>query len=206
MDWEVNLIPEDALEKEIPLSKILYLVMSLIISCALVFGGWLWANYYYNTISITINEISSEITIKNAEIGQYRQLQKDVSALRQTIGNVQGLLDKHVYWSEVFNKLEEYTVSGVYFKSMTADINGSVALSAVGKDYETAVRQLFVFDKASDFVTDITISNIVFAQESAASVIAPSSEEIIAPAINGEESVAFTVNLSILPSIFYYPQ
>jgi len=203
-DWEVNLIPEESMEKEISVTKLLYLAMSLLLAGAVVFGGWLWANYYYNTITSTISEVNAEIAIKNIEISRYQQVQKEVQLLKQKITSVQELLDKHVYWSQIFNKLENYTLSDVFYKSMAADINGSVTLAAEAKDYETAVKQLFVFEEASDFVTNVTISNIVFKQ--AEELLDTQPVEETDSLQLSDNQVSFTIGLSVLPSIFLYPQ
>lgn len=202
VNWEVNLIPEEAQEKEIPVSKILVLVMSVIISIGLVFGGWLWANYYYNTISVTISEVDAEIANIQSEIARFENLQDDAKNLQQKIENVDLLLEKHIYWSEFFNKLEFYTLAEVYYENMTADVNGTIILTAVSDTYENSIKQLYVFNEADDFVTDVTISGIT-KNGTTAGVIA--GEEINDSQLsNSNETVRFNVNLTINPALFYY--
>ena len=203
MDWEVNLIPEDSQEKNIPVSIILFLIMSVVISGALVFGGWLWASYYHNTISTTISEIDAEISLIEADISQYSQLQEDARIIQNKITSVQDLLDKHIYWSEFFNKLEFYTITDVYYSSMSVDINGAVTLSAVGSSYENAVKQLMVMEKANDYITKVTISDITFQNDTA---VADENTENENQIISEELNVNFNINLMVQPEIFYYPK
>jgi len=203
VNWEVNLIPEEAQEKEVPVSKILILVASVITAIGLVFGGWIWANYYYNTITVTIGKVDQEIADLQTQIAEYGDVQDKAESLQQQIENVELLLEKHVYWSEFFNQLEMYTNSDVYYKNMTADINGNITLAAVTDDYESVIRQLYVFREADDFVTDVTISNIA-RQESDDAPSANQETEETEVAVNNEEAVDFTVNLTINPSLFYF--
>ncbi|MDP2685377.1 MAG: hypothetical protein Q8P20_10195, partial [bacterium] len=202
MNWEVNLIPEESKEKEIPISKILVLVMSVIIAVGVVFGGWLWANYYYNTISVTISEVDAEIANIQSQVAQYENIQDDAKELQQKIENVSLLLEKHIYWSEFFNKLEFYTLSKVYFNSMSADVNGTITLTAVSDTYENAIKQLYIFEDANDFVNSVTISNV---SKSLTTKIIEEGDDNIDDQLSSEiEKVNFNVNLTINPALFYY--
>ncbi len=197
IDWEVNLIPEDAVEVRIPFTRFLYLMLFVIVAAGVVFGGWLWANWYYNTITTEISEVNQEISITEIRINQYEEMTDEVKSMRQKIDNVTNLLDKHVYWSSIFAKLEAYTTADVYYTSMTSDVNGSLVLSAVGKDYNAAIRQFKIFERAHDFVTGVSMSDVAF-------VTADDAEETLTYTDNPR--VRFTMSLVVEPTLYYYPQ
>ncbi len=205
LNWEVNLIPVEAQEKEIPVSKILILIMVVIISCGLVFGGWLWTNYYYNTISVTISEVDAKIANIESHIAKYDNVEEDAKVLQQKIQNINLLLEKHIYWAEFFNKLEFYTLSEVYYTTMSADINGTITLMATTNNYENAIKQLFIFKEADDFVTNVTISDIkkINANEEAVAGTTPTGTTTTG--LNADvDTVNFNISLKIDPNLFYY--
>ncbi len=85
---------------------------------------------------------------------------------------------------------------------MSVDVNGTVTLTAIGSSYENAVKQLMVMEKATDFVTEVTISDIVF-QDITAEQLAGQEDQIEMIA-SDEQMVKFNINLTVLPEIFYY--
>ncbi|MFA5052320.1 MAG: hypothetical protein WC544_04675, partial [Patescibacteria group bacterium] len=202
VEWEVNLVPDDAIEKELPISKILIGVMCVIISVALVFGGWIAANTYYSNVSVTISDMNGQIESNRIEINGYQKLQAEVRDFNQKISTIQTLLTKHVYWSQIFNKLEHYTVPEVYLTGMTADVNGSVSLSVIGENYESAVKQLEVFKRASDFVSKVTVTGICFVSDTACSGT-DGANLLVTPT---SQTVKFSVNLMVQSAIFYWPK
>ncbi len=203
LDWEVNLVPEEALEHEIPVTKILYLALAFIVSVSCVFGGWLAANWYFNQKIQELNSINSEISALDASIRSYKNLQDEVKSLNTSLNNVKTMLEKHVSWSQLFTKLERYTLPEVYYKSLSADVNGTVTLSASAKDYETAIKQLYIYQQASDFVDSATISGITFAGRSTAAGVAPLTRLPAETQTDPKETVNFGITLSVIPSIFY---
>lgn len=196
LNWEVNLVPEEALEQEISISRVLSLITYAIIAAGLVFGGWFWAHWYYNSITTSINKISNDITLADIQIRSYQTLQEDITALRQQIDDVQTLLDKHVYWSSIFTQIERYTSPDVYYQSMTADVNGSIRLTAVGKNYDAAIKQLMVLESADEFVTSVMVSDIAFQGP---------TETLATTAASIDPPVTFSITLTITPQIFYFP-
>ncbi len=202
MNWEVNLVPEEALEQEISVSRVLGLVTVAIVAAGLVFGGWLWANWYYNNVTQSIAEVNNQIAITDIKIRSYKNLQDDVAALQEQISDIKTLLDKHVYWSGVFTELEQYTSPDVYYTSLTADVNGSITLKAVGKDYDAAIKQLMVLNNANDFVNSVTVSDIVFASADDQTTTAVTQPSVTA---TKDTTVKFSVTMTVNPNIFYYP-
>ncbi|MBI5037315.1 MAG: hypothetical protein HZC01_01205 [Candidatus Kerfeldbacteria bacterium] len=206
-NWEVNLVPEESLEQEISISRVMMLATFIVVAVGVVFGGWLWANWYYNSITTEINKMNNQIVIADIQIRSYEKMLNEINELRVQIDNVSTLLDKHVYWSSFFSELERATSPDVYFTSMSADVNGTVTLQAVGRNYDAAIKQLMVFEKAQSFVSDVTVSGIAFTGTLAESTNTTATSAIgsATPAARvGDTPVTFTVELTVQPAIFYF--
>ncbi|MBU0598425.1 hypothetical protein KKF61_05580 [Patescibacteria group bacterium] len=201
LEWEVNLIPEDALEIKFSVTKFLYMVLFMVFACGIVFGAWLAANFYYNNITIEIREVNEEIAEADTFISQYQELLDKVRNIKMDIATVQTMMDEHVYWSEIFSMVEKYTIPDVYYTSMTSDVGGSINISAIGKDYESAIKQLIVYENAYDFAESVIVSDITFIAESEMKET-PEEPEITPD--KKERPVSFIIHLDVLPSIFYY--
>lgn len=96
-------------------------------------------------------------------IEEYDFQRKQMEGLKARLIALEDLLTNHVYWTQVFSMLEKYTIDDVYFKSFAATQEGSIILSAVGKDYEAVAKQLVAFQQAKDFISDAKINAAVAA-------------------------------------------
>ncbi|MFA6098853.1 MAG: hypothetical protein WCV50_03695 [Patescibacteria group bacterium] len=200
MEWEVNLIPEDAVEVKVLASRWLYLALFIIIAFGLSFGGWVWSDWYKNNITAQIGDVKQKIFEADARIKQYDQLLQNVQSLNQDIQDTTTLMSQHIYWSKLFEILEEYTTPDVYYTNMTADVNGYIKLSAAGKDYDSAIKQLMIYEQAKDVIKAATVSNIVFSDN-----LGQAAEEG-AENSNVEKPVLFNAELMIDPTIYLFPR
>ncbi|MFH0804909.1 MAG: hypothetical protein V1916_01800 [Patescibacteria group bacterium] len=207
-NWEVNLIPEEALERKLPLTKVIALVMSVVFSLVVVFGGYVWATVSYNDVSVEAQGVDDEIQTLTAEIKRYDRVVEEATVLRLRIDTAQKLLTQHVYWQEVFAKLETYTVPEVYYVSMSADASGLITVSAVGKTYTDAVKQLYVFDRARDFVSSAEVSGITYDPTlgSTAAAVTTLTPDTVPSAVLADVPVKFNITLTVLPAVFYHPR
>ncbi len=196
LQWEVNLIPEDAVEVRIPVSRYLYLALVGIVCAGLVFGGWIAANWYYNNITTDISEVNTQISSVEIQINQKKNVVEQVQYINQQAEHVASLIDEHVYWSPLFTKIESYVAPEVYFTSMNADVNGVVTLTAVGENYEAAVKQLYVLERAADFVQQASVENISFVSEGAAMDTETQASVIV------DRPVNFSIKLTVDPLLF----
>lgn len=205
IDWEVNLVPEEVIEHEIPLSKILILIIVVVVSCGIVLGGWFAANWQYNNKTKQIDELNNQIAQADSTIHGFKQLQDNVKATNDLFTSVKTMLDKHVYWTKLFSNLEHYTLPQVYYLGMAADVNGTISLTARAKNYETAIKQLYVYQQAKDFVSKANISGISFVSASTTKATTEITGQP-APAATQLEEVSFSISLTVLPEIFYQSQ
>jgi len=187
--FDVNLVPEEMVERKIPRGKFIIMGVALVVSILLAGGIRFGLEIYYQNIIIKIEEINLEISELDQEINSYEKLQDNVKIIKNKVDNVRTALNTHIYWSKFLTELEKYTIPEVYYTGLTADVNGSVSLSVIGKSYEAAAKQLTVFRSADDFVSSATISSIKYT----------GSE------VEGTTGyVSFSISLKVLPNVFFY--
>jgi len=193
-DFGVNLMPEE-LEGDMLLAKkrlvqFGLLALGSVIVCLLVFAGLF---LYESSIENKTTNLGQEIGIVEEEISLYREMQKSAINLKQRTDAIRDLMDEHVYWTNFFVKLEEYTAENVYFISFSGDITGGrVSLTARAASFLDVGRQLLVFQEASDFLEEVEISGASISAES--TNLGENSTE--------RPVVDFSINLQVIPSVF----
>jgi Tfp pilus assembly protein PilN len=107
------------------------------------------------------NKQKEEIAKVEAKILDFTELNKDISNLGQEIKLVQDALNRHIYWTNFFALLEEYTVSDVYYSGLAVGTNGGLTLSATTKSYDSVAKQLKVLNsnEAKEFVNIASITS-----------------------------------------------
>lgn len=189
-DLDVNLIPEELLKrKELKLSRQLLSLVFSAVACLIVIGvayfGLVW---YENQALAEIAIVDSKITNVNKEISKYDDLKTKAVALQKKLKAVEDLFGQHLYWTEFFKKLENYTIPDVSYTNFLADSgNGSVVMSASASSYRSVAEQLVSFQKADDFIEEVVIN-------SASGQYDEESE--------GLGGVLFNVSLKLKPSVF----
>jgi len=69
-------------------------------------------------------------------------------------------LNKHVYWTKFFEKLEENVLPEVKFTGFAGAIGSSLSLEAMAPDYKTIAKQWIILQDADDFVESVDIGEI----------------------------------------------
>ena len=112
---------------------------------------------------------------------------KSALEMQKYLGIIQQLLDNHLYWTKFFTFLEKYTISDVYYANFSMAGTEKLVISAVGKDYESVAKQLVNFQKAPDFIKNVSINN---------------ASAVINYEKGKYEGVDFNIDLEFMPEIF----
>ncbi len=187
-NFDVNLLSEDLVSSFKPRMVLLSLVGWMVGAAAVV-------GLAYFGLSLADRSIANQITTKRTELAQVRQQiddlkgeQKTIQQTTQKISAIRRLIDDHVHWTNMFAKLEHYTLPEVFYgTSFAADINGSLTLGARTDTYEHVAQQYLVFEQAvanGDFISSFDITGAT-----------RTTTEL-------GDQVTFSVNLQILPSVF----
>ncbi|MDA3840739.1 MAG: hypothetical protein PF572_06685 [Patescibacteria group bacterium] len=106
---------------------------------------------------------------------------------QEKIFALESLLDKHVYWSNLFSYLEKNTLEEVSFSGFSGDTSGSYGFTSKAKDsYFIATEQIKIYEE------DENTKKVVFS-----SITLNEDEK------TGETNVDFNLNLEVDPEIFY---
>lgn len=165
---DINLIPKEYKKREkrvsVVFSKTLGGIMFLLVLSLLLYGGLLW---YGNKFSKELNSIRKEIAL--LEQKRNLEMEEAIVDLDKNLGVLKELFQSHLYWSKIFNKIEEVTVPSVYFsdaklKFSEEDKKVNVDFSGNALTYTVLARQIVSFQEGSQ-VEKVEVSDISLNKE-----------------------------------------
>jgi hypothetical protein len=178
---EVTLMPEEIpITKRLVQERILIFLAVIAVSSLIVFMMRVWAIWQCEEAEIKVNQIKSEMATIEAQIMNYNDEIEEIRKLEKKATRANNLLNNHIYWTKFFKFLEDYTIPDVYYGDFTGDTKGKIVLPAVGRDLIAVARQLVAFSSASEFVKEVTITDLV----------------------GGVKGVTFNINLTLNPETF----
>ena len=191
----VNLMPEEELSQvEQPQGELIAIGLwaaGAVVLTAIVHVGLI---LYHGNLTSKTEEVQRDVAQLEQEISTFQEVKQQSQQLGQETERVSALLDRHIYWTEFFSLLEEYTVDEVTYSGIDGNITGTLTLNAAGRDYETVARQILAFRDASDFVQEATIL-------SATTPVSESTSGTGVEILRGDS--AFSVRLVLSPNVFF---
>lgn len=204
----INLIPTELSPTVDPRlrRRLVGLVLVVVVSVLTVVGLQQWVGWYEVQIGAQVKATEDRIVELTTAIDGYERYRLEGEALQAQIRTVETALSRHLYWTKIFQALEQHTIDDVYYTSFTASAEGNLTLTAIGIDYRSVARQLVAFQAAKDFVGSVTIN-------SASAEYVPLPVEVIRerertaqpdqPVATGELArVSFTASMTLVPEIF----
>ena len=177
----VSLIPEEIpITQRMIIEGALKLIAFVLIGILLVFFGRLYAIHKYEIAKENIVRMQNDISTYDAQINALLPAREQIINLQSKAQRVESLLKNHIYWTNLFDKLEKYTMPDIYWGDFGADTSGKISLTATGKDLISAARQLVAFSNAPDFIKSVSIGGIH----------------------GGTFGVSFTASLELVPNFF----
>ncbi len=123
---------------------------------ALSYGGVL---IYGQLQKRTFETVTGPLPEVEKEIKGLESRSKELIAFQSKLVAIKSLFDEHLYWSDVFKKLENTTLPEVSYINISIAPNMSISVSGVARDYTTLGRQLLAFTRAKELVSDAEISS-----------------------------------------------
>lgn len=168
----------------------------------LVAAATLGLYFYQQRLQSKAESIDKQMSQVNQEIAsRERDDLGDALVLQQRTSDVKRVLDQHVYWDVFFQKLEGVTLPTVAYSSMSVDVAGSVTLAAQAKTYNDVGAQLLTYQRATDFITTVSISAAT--KVSVTSGTPQPSPPPGQPAQPAQSLVSFSVSMRVDPALFY---
>jgi len=147
-----------------------------------------YATLYFQQVSLekAKEEQQNKLSDLEQKIIEYEGLNDEIDVLGQELVLVNDMLNKHIYWTNLFTLIEKYTLEDVYLAGFSAGAGGALSFSATGSGYDAAARQLKLLqsEEAKEFVQSVVINSVS----------------------GGESEVRFSINLILNDELFYYSQ
>lgn len=185
---EVNLVPLS--QGFLPLAKInSYFIWTIIINLLIVgvlYGIIILYNY---RIKLETDIQDQKITEKLTAISKLQPKEKEVEGLLAEIKQVEQILNKHLYWTNFFDNLEDYTLNNVYYTDFAATSEGNITLSAITTDYQSVAKQIIALRNSKNFIKEV---KVLGAKKNAGGTTA-------------QPTVSFSISLVLDPQVFLKP-
>lgn len=140
---EVNLVRGEIVKFFDWQKGIMLLLISVFVSLAflsLVFWGVSWWGTSKQTAE-NVGYVQDYYRI-NKEIKELDSKVEEVLKFKDKLDLINYLIDRHIYWTNFFNFLEDNTLSNVYFSSFSGDINGSYSMQATTDNLDAIDAQI----------------------------------------------------------------
>lgn len=142
-DWQKN---------SVVLLMFAFMAMAIV---AFAYGGLV---IYGEKQSIRNESADSKIEKLKLAMENIKKDTKIFSSLEGKIKIVNTLLDKHIYWTNFFQFLEDKTIVNVYYLNFSGDNGGKYIIASRAKSFSDLSRQLTVFKRAADQVVQVNIN------------------------------------------------
>lgn len=141
LSFDVNLVPQSAynLPGKILGLRLVLAAMMVIFFISLVH----WSFVFFNQSAIQkVVALQTILDRNQAALRNYKDLTQQLNQLEVQSRGIDGLISRHIYWTQFLTKLENLTLPNVYYSSMTANPSGIVNLQVVAPTYTDAVEQV----------------------------------------------------------------
>lgn len=185
---EINLVPIEYRERKERwkkvFSKTTFIVLFLVILSLLFYGGLL---IYKKRLDTNVESIKKEISLLSNKRAPSEE--KAIIDLDAKLGLLKDVFQIHTYWSEIFKKIEDLTMSDVYFSDAKITMEQdkiSIQLSALTKTYTSLARQMLIFQE-EPLTQKVEISSITLSEEGGIKFSLSSAFPLSILLINGEK-------------------
>lgn len=164
---DISLLPKEyAVEAAAPKGS-----RSLIIFSSLIFFGALfaWGGIYFYTAQLEkqINDANARVEeIKNTSLKDRQQRVEEIKSASEKLKNFKGVLDGHVYISNIFKTVEDLTLKTVYFNKFELDSKeATLSLSGVADTYDTFTKQFSYLKYQDKIIRKIDVESVSLTKE-----------------------------------------
>lgn len=137
--------------------KAFYVVLSIF---GLVILAYFGLGFYQSQIENDINRLEEESVVVELALSEIEESHKAAVAAQQRLLNLQVLLDNHVFWSNLFEELEDFTYTEATFTTMQVDNQSGNRLLTTGEvSTFTDLGKLMKGLLLSEYITEVELTN-----------------------------------------------
>jgi Tfp pilus assembly protein PilN len=184
MSFDVNLVPDEMVQRKQTMSRLTLLGVVVLITafvCVVLYGV---LAFYKTNVSSNVVSVQEETSRVQQQIDALTPIQRDALVLEKRTEEIQKLLDSQIHWTKLFDALEKYTMKNVTLLKVSAQPDGQVSIQGEAPDVATAFEQIAVFQNATDFVQSLSIQTTPSIPERATANTVPSESIFTFPSEN----------------------
>jgi len=92
-------------------------ILLVLLAAGVTFGIFI----YKNARASNLDSLENQISILKAEEEKYKDIETEAKTLQEQLNNLENLLAKHKYWSQVMKVLADYTPNDAQYKSIVCE-------------------------------------------------------------------------------------
>jgi len=187
------------------------LAVALVVAIFIIAELYMGLNWWQEEEAIRLETTKADIARTSKEIADFRKSTADVLAYQDKAVEVNGLLERHIYWTQFFNWLEKNTLSTITYGNFSGMIDGKYSFTASASSFADVSWQVKTFrdDPMTLKVLVETASDSGAGRESkdeSAKLETATAEEIAAAKFGrllaAQNKVGFSIVLEVNPKIF----
>lgn len=151
---EITLLPRKKIVPKIP-ATLFEKALVVVLICSIV--AWVGQIYYKKNLEADLENLTSQI--EEVELKRDKDLEGKIYLAGERLGTLKNLVDSHLYWTKVFEKLEETTVPTVWFSDFKGQDLGQMHLDGFAADFLSLARQ-FVSLVQDETFKEVKLSSI----------------------------------------------
>ncbi len=158
---ETNLIKNEVSEFFNWRPNIIFLITNIVLTLVAM-GTYFGYVAYVEFQQIALeNDLDIQIKENNRFIMIAKANANEVISFNNNVDTIKGILSKHIYWTNLFNFLEESLLDVVFLENFSGNTTGEYSLPIVAGHYFEVTRQAKVFlEDNSGFVKDLSVASV----------------------------------------------
>ena len=155
---------------------VIILIISILVATSIVGAAYFDLSYCIADNEIQVSDLDQKIITLEQNI---TKTENEIELLEAQMKIISEVLDKHIYWTNFFQFLEEYTLNEIHYQKFSGTPNGQYALSATAPNFSIIEAQINKMLE-SKYVRNVSVDS----------------------ATNNGNNVGFNLNLNLDPIIF----
>lgn len=160
---EISLLPKEyaAVASPIPKGGRILIAFSTLIFFGALFG-WGGLYFYKTQLQKQTNENEAKVEgIKNTSLKDKEGQINKIKEASEKLNNFKGVLDSHIYTSNVFTAIENLTLKTVYFSELDLDSKKAILeLKGVADSYDTFAKQFSHLKNQTETIRKIDVESV----------------------------------------------
>lgn len=161
---DISLLPKEYSTKAAPKTKEakLFTILSFVLFFA-VLGAWGGLYFYNSQIDKEIKKVKEEI--EAIPLGERKSQVDKIEEANKKLNVFGGILNNHVYASNIFDEVENFTLKKVYLNEFDVDIKKNVvSLGGITDSYTTFAKQYNELNGRRDTIKKTEIDSVAMAK------------------------------------------